>query len=191
MTSRLDLRAAIHAATGLVALGWGVYPEWFLLGGAIGGVLIGWVVIPMTPLEARLRRPGERFLGGLRTYPLAVLGLVIVFLHQPARGAAAWAVLAAGDAAASVVGRHVPSPRIFGHPKATWAGSAALFVVGAAAAWGVARFVAWTGAAALEPWWAPIAAAGAATLVDLVRIPPDDNVPIAAAAGAALALVAA
>jgi len=188
--SRLDVRAAIHAATGLVALGAGVYPTWFLLGGAIGGVLIGWVVIPLSPLEARLRREGEGYLGGLRTYPLAVLGLVMAFLHQPTKVAAAWAVLAFGDAAANVVGRRVRSPHVFGHPKATWAGSGALFVVGAVAAFGAARFVEWTGAPPLEPRWAPLAAALAATLVDLVRIPPDDNLPIAAAAGAALAIVA-
>jgi dolichol kinase len=189
--SRLDLRAAIHAATGLVALGLGVFPSWFVLAGAIGGVVVGWVVIPMTPIEARLRRPGEPFFGGLRTYPLAVLGLVVAFLHAPSRAAAAWAVLAAGDAAASLVGRHVPTPHLLGHPKATWSGTGAFVLVGSLAAFAVGRFVESTGGGPLGPAWAPIAAAGAGALVDLVRIPPDDNVPIAAAAGAALALAAA
>jgi dolichol kinase len=184
-----DLRPLIHAATGLGALLLGVLPRWAAIACAGLGVVAGWVVLPMTPLEARLRRPGEPFLCGLRTYPLAVLGLVL--LLPPSRAAAAWAVLAAGDAAASLVGRRVPAPKVLGHGKATWSGTLAFLVVGAAAAAGAGRFVEATGGGPLGPAWAPLAAGAAAALVDLVRIPPDDNVPVAAAAGLALALAAA
>ena len=189
MIPSADLRPLIHAATGACALLLGVLPRWGALAGAGLGMLAGWVVLPMTPLEARLRRPGEPFLCGLRTYPLAVLLLVIAL--PPTLAAAAWAVLAAGDAAASLVGRRVPAPHVPGSAKATWSGTLALFAVGSAAAYGVGRFVAATGGSPLGPPWAPLAAGAAGALVDLVRIPPDDNVPIAAAAGLALALAAA
>jgi dolichol kinase len=179
-----DLRPLIHAATGLCALVLGPLPRWAAIACAGFGMLAGWVLLPMMPLERRLRRPGEPFLCGLRTYPLAVLGLVL--LLPVTLAAAAWAVLAFGDAAASLVGRHVPAPRVLGHAKATWSGTLAFFAVGAAAAFGVGRFVAATGGGPLGPPWAPLAAGAAAALVDLVRIPPDDNVPVAAAAGLAL-----
>jgi dolichol kinase len=184
--TREDFRPLLHASVGLVALGLGFLPRPVLLAGAALGVVAGWVVLPLTPLERRLRRPGEPFVGGLRTYPLAVAGLV-AFL-PPTLAGAAWAILAFGDAAASVVGRRVPSPRIVRARKATWAGSGALVLVGAVAALGVARFVEATGGGAPSalPWGVGLAALAAA-LPDLLPLPIDDNLPIAAAAGLALA----
>jgi len=188
-----DFRSAMHAGTGLVALGMGVFPGWFLLAGAGLGLLAGFVVIPMTPLEARLRRAGEPFFCGLRTYPLAVAALVVPAVLFPdvlsvTDAAIAWAVFAFGDAAASVVGRRVPAPRVFGHRKATWSGSSALLVVGALAGLAVGRFVAATGGAPCPPFARIALASLAATAIDLVPIPPDDNLPHAAAAAAVLAL---
>jgi dolichol kinase len=183
---REDLRPLVHAATGLVALGTGVFPRWLDVAGAVLGVLAGWVVIPRTPLESRLRRPGEPFVCGLRTYPVAVLALVLAF-PVAAPAAAAWGVLAFGDAAASVVGRRVKAPRVLPGSKATWAGTLALVVFGALGAWGLSAFVAATGGGPAVPAAWCLAAAGAAALVDLVRIPPDDNLPIAAAAGLTIA----
>lgn len=185
------LRPALHAATGLVALTLGVLPRPWAIAGAGCGVVAGWIILPALPLERRLRRPGEPFLGGLRTYPLAVLGLVLWL--PPAEAAAAWGILAFGDAAAAIVGSRVPAPSVFGHAKATWSGSAAHVVVGALAAWalahGVAALGAWSGLVATGD--APalarcaLAALGAACL-DLVPLPLDDNIPGAAAAGGVL-----
>ena len=189
MIRSVDLRPLVHAATGLVALGMGVFPRWFSITGAVLGVVLGWVVIPQTPLEKRLRRPGEPFLCGLRTYPVAVLGLVLALPASLAAGA--WAVLAAGDAAASFAGRYVKAPRIFGHPKATWSGTAAFVLVGWAAALGVGTFVEATGGGLFVPPMVVPFAVVAAALADLVPIPPDDNLPIAAAAGLVLGLAGA
>jgi dolichol kinase len=184
---REDLRPLIHVCTGLVALGMGVFPRWFLIAGAVAGVVVGWVILPLLPLEKRLRRPGEPFLGGLRTYPLAVLGLVLAFPSAPTLAAAAWAIMAAGDAAASVVGRRVPSRKILGRGKATWAGSGALVLVGGLAAWGVARFVEATGGSPHANLTGIGLAAVAGALPDLLSLPIDDNLPIATFAGLALA----
>jgi dolichol kinase len=187
------LRPVLHAATGLCALLLGVLPPWAALAAAGGGMLAGWVVLPLTPLEARLRRPGEPFLCGLRTYPLAVLGLVLWL--GPAEAAAAWGVLAFGDAAASLVGVRVPAPRVLGSRKATWSGSLAHVAVGALAAWGlaagVAGLAAWSGAVAPGPVpgvAACLLAGAAAALADLLLLPPDDNLPGAAAAALGLLL---
>lgn len=188
MIPSADLRPLLHAATGLfgLLLGWLSWPLGMV--GACLGLLAGWVVIPMTPLEARLRRPGEPFLGGLRTYPVAVFLLVLLLPSTIA--ATAWAVFAAGDAAASLVGRRVKAPSVFGHRKATWSGTPAFVVVGALAGLGAQAFVAATGGGpGVRAGWV-VAAAGAAALADLARIPPDDNVPNAAAAGLVLAWAA-
>ncbi|MDA1195171.1 MAG: hypothetical protein O2894_08290 [Planctomycetota bacterium] len=185
------LRPRIHAYTGLLALLLGVLPAPWHLVMAAGGVIAGWIVFPLTGLDARLRRPGEPFLGGLRTYPLAVLGLVLLLPRTEA--AAAWGVLAFGDAAAALHGPWLGGPRLFGHRKATWAGSSAYLVFGALAAYALSTGVADLGwRADLDGLGTPPtmlacgAAALAAVLVDLVRIPPDDNLPAAVAAGGVL-----
>lgn len=185
------LRPAIHAATGLVALSLGLLPHpWAIVGGAFG-VLAGWVLLPLLPLERRLRRPGEPYLCGLRTYPVAVLALILWL--PPAEAAAAWGILAFGDAAASIVGSRVPAPSVFGHRKATWSGSLAHVGVGALAAVGLGAGVAALGAASglVAAGTAPdllrcTLAALAAACLDLVPLPPDDNIPGAAAAGGVL-----
>jgi len=187
------LRPVIHAGTGLCSLLLAVLPAAGALACAGLGVVAGWVVIPLT-VERRLRRPRERYLGGLRTYPLAVLGVVL--LLPPAEAAAAWGILAVGDAAAAVVGTRVRSSPVLGHPKATWAGSGALVGAGTLASFALAAAVGAIARAAnvVEPGPIPslgacAAAALAAALVDLFPWRPDDNLPIAAAAAGALHLL--
>jgi dolichol kinase len=187
------VRSLVHAGTGLLALLLGVLPPPWHLVAAGAGVLLGWVVLPLTGLDAPLRRPGEPWLGGLRTYPLAVL--VLVAWLPRAEAAAAWGVLAFGDAAAALVGRHVPAPAVFGHRKATWSGSGAHVVVGGLAAWGLAAAAGALAAGRPDVAAGPVpgllaccAAALAAALSDLVPLPPDDNGPAALAAGGVLTL---
>lgn len=188
------LRPVLHALTGLAALALGILPYPWALAAALLGVLVGWVVLPLTALEKRLRRPGEPFLCGLRTYPLAVLGLVI--LLDPTDAAAAWGVLAFGDAAAALVGRSWPTRALFGHAKATWSGSAAYVLIGGAAATSLSAGVAALAdvSGLVETLGAPsistcFLAALAAGILDLLPLPPDDNLPAAAAAGGVLHIV--
>ena len=184
-------RVALHAATGLCALLLGVLPYPAAVACGVGGVLVGWVGFPLTGLERRLRRPGEAYLGGLRTYPVAVLGLIV--LLPPAEAAAAWGVLAFGDGAAAAVGERARSPSLFGHPKATWVGSSAYVVIGGAAAFGLGNAVGaiadaagLLGAGPVPALPACVLAALAAAILDLAPLPPDDNLPAAAAAGGVL-----
>jgi dolichol kinase len=185
------LRPAVHAAMGLNALWLGLLPRWGAVLMAVLAIGFNWLVMPRIALGRRLERPGEPFLGGLRTYPVAVLALVVWL--PAAEAAAAWGVLAFGDAAAALVGRALPAPRLFGHRKATWAGTPAFFLVGTLAAYGLGHAV--VALARLAPWVEPgdapgwgrvAAAAAAAAIVDLVRILPDDNLPCAATAGGVL-----
>ncbi len=188
------VRALLHAAMGLNALWLGVLPRAGAVAMACAALLLNWVVMPRTRWGRALERPGERFLGGLRTYPLAVLGLVL--LLPPAEAAAAWGVLAFGDSAAALVGARVRSPALLGHRKATWAGSGAFVLAGSVGALALAHGVASLSGALGWVHAGPVptpALLGAvvlvAALVDLVRIPPDDNLPCAAACAASLHLL--
>jgi dolichol kinase len=184
-------RPLIHAAMGLWALSLGVLPRWGAVLLALLAIVHNWVVMPRTRYGRALERPGEPFLAGLRTYPVAVLGLVL--LLPAASAAAAWGVLAFGDAAGALVGRLVRAPAFFGHRKATWSGTPAFVVVGTLAAFGLGQAVAelaahatWVEAGVAPSFARCAAAAGVAALVDLVRLPPDDNLPCAAVSGATL-----
>lgn len=186
------LRPLVHAAVGLIALTLGILPRPFALLGALAAIAFNWFVLPSLPIEQRLRRADEPFLGGLRTYPVAVFGLVLL-LPGPA-AAAAWGVLAFGDAAAAIVGQRVPAPSLLGHGKATWSGSGAYLLVGGAAALGLSEAVAalarscsWVAAHPAPGLAACLLAALAATLMDLLPLPIDDNLPAALAAGLTLA----
>lgn len=194
MSASPYLRPRIHAYTGLCALLLGVLPAPWHLALAAGGIFLGWVAFPLSGIDTLLRRPGERWLGGLRTYPVAVFALVL--LLPRAEAAAAWGVLAFGDGAASIYGRALPARPICGHPKATWVGSLAYVVVGGLAAWSLGQGVAsladgtgWVAAGAAPTPLACLAAALAAAILDLVPLPPDDNLPAAAAAGGVLHLL--
>ena len=187
----IDARAALHLGTGLCAFALGLVPWAGAVGLALLGCLLGFVVFPQVGLEARVRRPGEGYWTGLKTYPLAVLGLVL-FLPAP-QAAAAWAVLAFGDTAARLVGQRVRSPRVFGHPKLTWAGTLGGVLVGAGAAFGMSAAVhalalgsGAVAAAAPSSAGMCLAAASAAAAADAIPWRPNDNIPVAWAAGLAL-----
>lgn len=85
------LRPFVHAATGLFALALAVLPHSLAIACGALGVFAGWVVFPLSGFDKKLRREGEPFLGGLRTYPVAVLGLVILLPRpRPLRPGRCW-----------------------------------------------------------------------------------------------------
>ena len=178
-----DLRQGIHLAiTGCaLALRWLTPPQAALC--AAGAVVLNWVVLPA--LGRDLRRPGDPFVDGVRLYPIAVLGLVLL-LPLP-QAAAAWGVLGVGDAASNLAGRRLGRPPFLGRSDRSLAGSLAFVLTAAPAAAGLWAFV---GRVPLDLplLGASLAAAAAGALAELLPRSRwmDDNLPIAVAAGLAV-----
>jgi dolichol kinase len=179
-----DRRQLVHAAMTLfvVPLRW-LSPAW-AAGLAAAAVVLNWVVLPVTGLDRGMRREGGPWVDGAKLYPVAVLGLLLVWRDAPWTAAAAWAVLGIGDAASNVVGRRVGRPPFLGRADRSLAGTGA-FVVTAFPAALAAH--AWVLRAPPTPGvivaLGAAAAAGAAAEL-LVPRGWDDNVAIAFAAGA-------
>jgi uncharacterized protein (TIGR00297 family) len=117
---------------------------------------------------------------GILLYPLAVLGLVLVFRYRLDLVGAAWAILAVGDGLATIVGRAAGRHPLPWNREKTVEGTLA-FIAGGGAA-GV--FLAWwIGSPLPFAILAPIAAAIVAALAETIPVRLDDNtsVPIAAA----------
>ena len=78
------------------------------------------VVLPHLETGKRLARPGEGRINGLWLYPLTLS--VCFLIYPPFATVGAWAAMAAGDAAASFAGRHVPVPKLQWNSQKSWAG---------------------------------------------------------------------
>ncbi len=183
-------RQIVHVSMGAFALLLRWLAWWQALALATAALAFNLTVLPRIAGD-RLYRPGDRDRGvhGILLYPIAVLLLIAAFPHRPDIVAAAWAILALGDGVATMAGRAIGGPRWPWNREKTVAGSAAFVVAGAAG--GVA--LAWWCRAAVHPappvmftLLAPIAAAIVAAAVETVRIRLDDNLSVAAAAGATL-----
>ena len=181
-----DARQIVHIAIGSVALLLRYLHWWqavILAASAVGFNM--WLLRRVT--RGRLHRPSEvRIAAGIVFYPTSVLLLLLLLPSRPDIVAAAWGIMAAGDGAATLVGRRARGPRIPWNRAKTVAGSAAFIVAGGAAG----AFLAWWCRPALIPppylWFsigAPLAAAVAAAAVETVPIRLDDNlsVPMSAA----------
>ena len=138
----------------------------------------------------RLHRPKERdqaLPAGLVLYPTSVLLLLLMLPSRPDIVAAAWGILAAGDGAATLVGRRYGTTKWSWNRQKSIAGSAAFFVAGAAAGSSLAW---WCRDVVIPPpfgWFSvagPVVAALVAAVVETSRIRLDDNlsVPLSAAA---------
>jgi uncharacterized protein (TIGR00297 family) len=142
--------------------------------------------------RGRLHRPAEldRTLPvGLVLYPTSILILLLMLPARPDIVAAAWGILAAGDGAATLVGRRYGKRRWPWNRGKSVAGSAALVVAGSAAG----AFLCWWCRPAVIPppylWFsigAPVAAALVAAAVETVPIRLDDNLSVTLTAAAVL-----
>jgi uncharacterized protein (TIGR00297 family) len=148
-------------------------------------------VFVLPRIAANLYRPGDRERGvhGIVFYPLAVLLLLLVFPVRLDIVAAAWGILAIGDGIATLAGRAIGGTRWPWNRDKTVAGSAAFAIGGAIA--GV--LLAWWCRPAVVPappvmfvLAAPIVAAIVAALVETMPVRLDDNLSVAATAGAVL-----
>jgi uncharacterized protein (TIGR00297 family) len=133
-----------------------------------------WILPRVT---ARVFRPGDLdapWTSGIVLYPLAVLGLVLVFRERLDLAAAGWVILAAGDGFATLVGTHMRSPRLAWNTDKSLAGLMAFLVAASAASAGV---VMWMGSDPTILWWV-VAAAICAGFVETIPIRMDDNVTV-------------
>jgi dolichol kinase len=172
-------RRLVHFGFGACALLIPVLGRWGSAAVAAAALLYNGVVAPRLGLDRGYRRHGDGPWNGLVTYPLAVLLLVIVC--PPLVAAGAWVVLAAADPVAAAVGTRFPAPRVPGNPRKSLTGAAAGFVVAAAACAGVLHAL---GApAVLGP---AVVGAAAGSVAEVLPLPGDDNLVVAAAAALAL-----
>ncbi len=179
--------------------GWTLLFPWIGKAGAIAlgavAVLFNALVLPRLPIGKSVSREGDRRWTGIQWYPVAVLGLVVLLPLPLAAGG--WGVLAAGDAASNVVGRRWGRAKLPWNPRKSWAGTIAFALAAAPAS------------CALMGWWyahtrpdatfedaAPVMILGSAAaailgaLVETIPSKIDDNLTVAAGAGAAHAIVA-
>lgn len=181
-----DARQLVHIAMGGFALllrdlHW--YQSVLLAGAAVGFNM--WILRAAT--RGRLHRPEEvRVAAGIVFYPTSVLLLLLLIPSRPDIVAAAWGIMAAGDGAATLIGRRAPGPRIPWNPSKSVAGTAAFVIAGGAAgvclAW-------WCRPAVIPPpylWFVlagPLAGCLVAAAIETVPIKLDDNltVPLSAA----------
>ena len=138
-----------------------------------------------------LYRPGdrERAAHGIVFYPLAVLALIVVFRSRADIVGGAWGILAIGDGIATLAGLAIGGTRWPWNPGKTVAGTIAFVVGGALAGCTLAW---WCRPAAMVPvpasfaLFVPPIAAIVAALVETIPVRLDDNLSVAAAAGAVL-----
>lgn len=186
-----DTRQSVHIAMGGFAFALPFLPWWVAL--LCASLAVAFNVFALQQLLGlQLFRPGERLrrlTSGFVLYPLAVVGLLLVFGGRLDIVAAAWAILAAGDGMATIVGRRLPIRRIPWNPAKSLGGTLALAIFGGAAgvllAW-------WCRDTVIPPpfaWFplvAPLLAAVAAAAVETIPIELDDNVSVTAVAAAVL-----
>jgi uncharacterized protein (TIGR00297 family) len=157
---------------------------------ALAAFVFNWQVLPRVGGRGMWRH-AELAQGrspGMLAYPLALLGLVLVFHDRLGLAAAGWGILAVGDGMASLAGQVVGGPRLPWSSRKGWLGSASFVAFGAPAA---ALLWAWTERLSLDPMaghWprtlgASFALALACALVEALPTALDDNitVPIAVA----------
>lgn len=106
-------RQLTHILVGAFALLLRWLTVWQAAGVAIAAIIFNLVVLPR--VSRNVFRPGDLDRvteSGIVIYPVAVLALILLFPHRPDIAAASWAILAAGDGLATLVGAHVRSPKL-------------------------------------------------------------------------------
>lgn len=137
------------------------------------------VLAPALGLDRAYRREGEGRGGGLTTYPLSVLALVLLVPLDVAAGA--WAVLAAADPVAAAVGSRVRDPSVPWNPSKSLAGALAGAIAGSLFCLAV---LLWMDVPA--PLLPALCAGVAGALAEIFPAKGDDNLRIAGAAAVAL-----
>ncbi len=171
------IRRAVHFVFGACAL---LVPWLGRTGSAVlatAALLYNAILAPQFDLDRAYRRPGEGRWGGLTTYPLAVLLLVVFLPAHAAMGA--WIVLAVLDPIAAAVGERWRRPPVPGNPRKSLSGSLAGFLAAA-----VCAGLALRAFGVQEAFGPAVAAALAGAVAEAAPLPGEDNLYVAGAAGA-------
>ena len=112
MITSEGVRKLVHIAIGFVALTLRWLTTWQAAGVAVLAILHNWLILPRT--MGYIARSEKGWDTGIILYPVAVLGLILVFPDRPELAAAVWAIIAFGDGFATLVGRN------FGGWKLPW-----------------------------------------------------------------------
>ena len=211
-------RKTLHMAMGLFALALRWLAPWQAALCALFALVHNIWLFPLYG-RAKLERPEETARGytGMVGYPAVVLGLIVLgsvvpwppdpgclplapgqalaFVKQTglAVAAAAWAVLAFGDAAGALCGILIGGPSLPWNPRKTWTGLVGFWLVGSVTSQALFRFV--MGGTDIFPWtltlvWGLCAlAAGVAGVVESLPGQFDDNLTVPLAAWAVLAFL--
>ncbi len=136
MTSAEWRRKAVHAGSGFFALTLSFLPWTVAAAAAAAAILFNGLVLPRLGGRALLREDETEGIPskGIVLYPIVVLALILLYRHHLAIAAAGWALLAFGDAAATVAGLALEGPRLPWNRTKSVAGTAAYLLAGAAAA---------------------------------------------------------
>lgn len=206
MSARENRRQLVHLGVLLLALPVPFLgPRWSLALTA-GAVIHNWVVMPLTGLDKAFLRENERFLNGVKIYPLAVMLLVALLPLPLAMGA--WAHLAVGDGFSNILGRRYGrTNKLPWNRDKSFAGTIGFAVTAAPA--GV-LMMAYTqhfgGAQAFLPFWSEQLGAGfslgamvmlstfgalVGAVMESLAIRVDDNLSVSLGSGAAMAAFAA
>jgi dolichol kinase len=184
-------RQWVHAGSGAFALALRFLTWWQAALLAAIALVFNALVLPHVG-GRRLYRPVDQARGfplGILLYPLAVLMLILMFPSRLDIAAAAWAILALGDGAATLVGQAVRSSPLPWNRDKSVAGTAAFIGLGAI---GGVALAGWT-RTAIDPQpsmtftiLAPVVAAVMAASVETIPVQLDDNISVPATAAAVL-----
>jgi uncharacterized protein (TIGR00297 family) len=191
-------RRVVHVGCVAVALllRWLTWWQGALL--ALGAFLFNWLVLPRVGGK-ELWRAADVARGypfGILAYPVAVLGLILLFRDRLWMAAAGWGIVAVGDGMASLVGQAAGGPRLPWNTRKGWVGFAAFVACGTLAVAFLTGWVARVSLAPSAPHWprtigVAFALALACALVESLPTTLDDNVTVPLAVALVLPLFAA
>jgi uncharacterized protein (TIGR00297 family) len=161
---------------------------------AVAAFFFNWLALPRLGGRGLWREAehGRGYPLGILLYPLAVLGLVLVFHDELWKAAALWGILALGDGMACFVGLAAGGPRLPWNAGKSWAGFGAFALFGTVAA---SVLAVWTMRLPLTAWASPrvialtLPVALFCALVESMPTTLDDNLTVPVAGAVALALL--
>jgi uncharacterized protein (TIGR00297 family) len=197
LTAGEAARRVVHVGCVAFALllRWLTWPQAALL--AVAAFVFNWQVLPRVGGRGMWRTADvERgYPVGILAYPVAVLGLVLVFRDALWMAAVGWGILAVGDGMAALLGQAAGGPRLPWNARKGWIGFLSFVVFGAAAAAFLWAFTARLPLDAGAAHWprtlgVSLALALACALVESLPSTLDDNVTVPLAVAVTLPVLA-